>query len=70
MLPKVASSQTPGGWYGFTGGPPTCSTSRPLAASAWSRIIHDGSRNRGPRASRRFSGSRSSSAGVTRDDCR
>ena len=38
MPPKVASSQTPSGWYGRTGGPPTCSTKSPLAAKAWSRI--------------------------------
>ena len=70
MKPKVASSQTPGGWYGRTGGPPRRSTSKPLTASAWSRIIHDGRRNRAPRARRRLFGSRSRSAGVTLDDCR
>ena len=32
-------------------------TSNPLAANAWSRNTHDGKRERGPRASKRFSGS-------------
>ena len=36
---RLISSHTPGGWYGFTGGPPILSTSSPLAASAWSRIM-------------------------------
>ena len=44
--------------------------SSPLTASALSRTISAGRRKRGPRASRRFSGSFSSSSGVTREDCR
>ena len=69
LPPNVASSHTPPGWYGFTAGPPGLSTSSPLAASAWSRIIHDGSRCRAPRACSRFSGSRSCNSFDTADDC-
>ena len=54
----------------FTGGPPSFSTKSPLAKSAWSRIIHEGSRCRGPRESRRFSPSRSAAPGASFDDCR
>ncbi len=41
----------------------------PLDASAWSRIISAGSRNLGPRANNRFTGSTSSSPDDTRDTC-
>ena len=34
MLPNVASSQMPAGWYGFTGGPPIVGVISPLAARA------------------------------------
>ena len=47
----------PGGWYGETLLPPISPLSSPLTASAWSRMNSACSRNRGPRASRRFSGS-------------
>src|ERR1044072_4725707 len=69
-LSLESSCHSPGGWSGFTDGPPTFSTSRPDHASASSRIISGGSRNRGPRARRRFSGSFSTSSRVTFDDCR
>jgi hypothetical protein len=55
------------GKLGFTLGPPTFSTSRPLTASAWSRIISAERRRRGPREFRRFSGSFSSFSGSTAD---
>ena len=58
-LRRSSSCQSPGGWYGRTDGPPIRSTSSPLAARAWSRIISADSRIRGPRPSSRFSGSRS-----------
>ena len=40
--------------------------SRPEISSAWSRMISAGRRKRGPRASRRFSGSRATSSGEAR----
>ena len=67
---SASSRHSPEGWYGLTEGPPTCPTSSPLAASAWSRIISADRRKRGPRASRRLSGSRFHIAGVVRDDWR
>ena len=45
------------------------STSNPDTARAWSRMISGPSRNRGPRASKRFSGSLRTSSGETCDDC-
>ena len=63
-------SQMPSGCGGNTLGPPILKLSRPLAASATSRIISASSRKRGPRASSWFKGSRSSSCGVMPDDCR
>ena len=58
------------GWGGITPGPNMLSLSSPDTASAWSRTCSAESRTRGPRASRRLRGSRSSRSGVTRDDCR
>ena len=50
--------------------PPSFSTNRPLVKRAASRTISASMRNRGPRATSAFSGSRSKSSGVTRDDWR
>src|SRR5262245_31216488 len=58
------------GCGGFTDGPNIFGDNSPLAASAWSRTISAVSRNRGPRASNRLSGSRSAISFVTFDDCR
>ena len=54
---------------GVTLGPPIFGTSNPLAASAVSRTISASMRNRGPRASSRFCGSRCSSSAVVRELC-
>ena len=56
---SISNSQIPGGWYVFTGGPPTSEFNSPEIASAWSRNIHEGMRNRDARASKRFFGSTS-----------
>ena len=53
-----------------TAAPPTRSVSRPAEARVMSRIMGEGIRNRGPRVSRRFSGSRSRISGEVCDDCR
>ena len=55
----------PGGLIGEHARAADAVFSRPLTASALSRTISAGRRKRGPRASRRFSGSFSSRAGVT-----
>ena len=52
LLASWLPSQIPGGWYGFTLGPPIFSTRSPLAASAVSRSISLSMRKRGPRASK------------------
>ena len=62
--------QMPSGCGGNTLGPSIFGLSRPLAASATSRIISASSRNRGPRASSRLYGIALGSCGVTADDCR
>ena len=51
---------------GKTLGPPTWAFSNPLAASEMSRTISASTRNRGPRASRRLSGSRGKAARSSR----
>ena len=56
--------------HGREDGPPIFSTRSPPAKSAWSLSTSPASRNRGPLASRRFSGSRAASSGDTRADWR
>ena len=69
LLSSIATtSHSPGGWYGFTLGPPIFFDSRPAAESAKSRIISPSIRNRGPRESRRLSASFSRFSGVTTAD--
>src|SRR5207248_4580711 len=70
VAPPNAALSFSFGRGGRTGGPPILGLSRPETNRAWSRITSAALRKRGPRANSRLSGSRSSSAGVTRDDCR
>src|SRR5439155_17266990 len=67
---NATGSQMLSGWYGLTPLPPTVGSSSPPTNRALSRTCSASSRNRGPRAYSRFSGSARSNSGVTFDERR